>query len=320
MLEYPSIATLRTWQFGADRKDRSRGPGPGHTEHSQDLLDGIVDVERRAVEWDHVLQRCRGRAEQGFPVQAGDDRVVDLEKNALALLRGTERGSPGLHEALQVLGQDSELAHDALTLDLGNRGGRKNAEDSDLLLRPFVRLFVHDAERSEGKSLGSNQRDPRVSDHSDVGTLGALREKRIETGVRHDERLARSDRMLAEGVRQRGLPLGRQGLGQPGLTLEELPITVHQRDERHGHVKHGRRQARQPVERLIRRGVEERRPTQGFEASLVLDDVGQLVPEAGARRPYAHVRTAVLHASGKFPTNKGDGECGESAAMPCLAS
>ncbi len=80
---------------------------------------------------------------------------------------------------------------------------------------------VHDAERPEGVSLGGDQRDPRVGDHPELGEAGYAPEKRILPGVRHDEWLARLHGMLAERVRQRGLPQGRERLGQPALTLEE---------------------------------------------------------------------------------------------------
>ena len=72
-------------------------------------------------------------------------------------------------------------------------------------------------------------------------------------GVGHEEGLARSHGVLAERARQWGLPQGGVRLGQPALTLEEMPVAVHQRDERNRHVEHGRRQARQPIERLFRR-------------------------------------------------------------------
>ena len=239
-------------------------------------------MERGTVERDHAPQRGRGRREQGIPVETGDDGVVDVEEDALALLGGPELGCPGLHEALQVRGQGSELAHQAPQLDLGHRGRREDSEDPDFLLRPIVRPPVHDAERPEGVSLGGDQRDPRVRDHAELGDGRVVPEKRIPPGVRHDEGLARSHGMLAERVRQRGLPQGRERLGQPALTLEELPIAVHQRNERHRHAEHGRRQARQPVERLLGRGIEERRPPQRFEASLVLDDIDELVLQVGA--------------------------------------
>ena len=101
-------------------------------------------------------------------------------------------------------------------------------------------------------------------------------------GVRHDEGLARLHGMLAERVRQRVLPRGRERLGQPALTLEEMPIAVHQRNERHRHAEDDRRQTCQPVECLLGRGIEERRPPQRFEASLVLYDIDELVVQVEA--------------------------------------
>ena len=83
VIEHPSIATLLTRQFGADRKDRRQGHGPGHTEHPEDLLDGIVDVERRAVEWDHVFQRLRGRVLPSHRNPAGPAHPRGIHHNGV---------------------------------------------------------------------------------------------------------------------------------------------------------------------------------------------------------------------------------------------
>jgi hypothetical protein len=61
------------------------------------------------------------------------------------------------------------------------------------------------------------------------------------------------------------------------MTLEEMPIAGYQRNERHRHAEHRRRQTRQPIEGLLGRGIEQRRPLKRFEASPVLDDPGELV-------------------------------------------
>ena len=290
MIEDPAGATLLPRPFGPERNHGRGRHGARHAQHLEDVFDGIVQDERGTVERDRALQRGHRRGEQGIPVETGDDGIVDGEEHALALLRGSELRSPGLHGALQVLGQRSELADNTLELDLGHRGRRENSENPDLLLRPVVGLPVHDAERPEGISLGGDQRDPSVRDHLDVGGADALPEKWIPTGVRNDEWLARSNDMLAEGVRQRRLPQGRERLGQPALTLEELPIAVH-----------ARRQARQPIEGLLGRGIQERRPPQCLEASLVRDDVGQLALREGARPAHSRVRTPVLHMTGASP-------------------
>jgi hypothetical protein len=95
VIEHPSVATLLlAGQFGADRKNRRQGRGPGYSENAEGLLFRIVNVERRPVERDHALERSRGRAEQRIPVEAGDDRVIDLEENALPLLRGPKLAGP----------------------------------------------------------------------------------------------------------------------------------------------------------------------------------------------------------------------------------
>ena len=97
-------------------------------------------MERGTIERDHAPQRGRDRREQGIAVVTGDDGVVDVEEDALALLGGPELGGPGLHQALQVRGQGTELAHQTPQLDLGHRGSREDTQDPDFLLRPVARL------------------------------------------------------------------------------------------------------------------------------------------------------------------------------------
>ena len=51
-------------------------------------------------------------------------------------------------------------------------------------------------------------------------TDGLSLNERISPGVRHDEGLARGDRVLAERVRQGGLPSDASGSGRPTLLLK----------------------------------------------------------------------------------------------------
>src|SRR5262245_46222638 len=81
---------------------------------------------------------------------------------------------------------------------------------------------------------------------------------------------------------ERILSRGRERLRQSTVTLEEVTIAVHQRNERHRHAESNRRRPRQPVERLLGRGIEERRPSQRFEAGLVLYDIDELVVQVEA--------------------------------------
>jgi hypothetical protein len=63
VIEHPSTATLLSRPFGPDRKDGRRGHGARHTQHAEDVLDGIVEMERGTIERDHTPQRGRGRRE-----------------------------------------------------------------------------------------------------------------------------------------------------------------------------------------------------------------------------------------------------------------
>jgi hypothetical protein len=181
-----------------------------------------------------------------------------------------------LHSSAVRVG--SELAHQPSQLDLGIADAR-GLRGSDFFLRQSW-AAGHDAERLEGVPIGGDQRNSRVRPHT--GDVRVWPEKRISSGLRNDERLARSHGMLAKRVREGVLSRGRERLGQSALTLEEVPITVHQRNESHRHAENGRRGSRQPVERLLGWGIEERRPSQRVESGLVLYDIDELVVQVKA--------------------------------------
>jgi hypothetical protein len=67
-----------------------------------------------------------------------------------------------------------------------------------------------------------------------------------------EERFSRGDHILAEGVRERGLPCG--GPGQAATAHEDLLVRVHQGDQGYWDVQERRSQAGQAVEGL-RRGI-----------------------------------------------------------------
>ena len=106
-----------------------------------------------------------------------------------------------------------------------------------MLLRPGVRLSVDDAKRPQRMPFGADQRHPRIGYPSELGDGGVSNEIRIQPGVRHDQGFARRHGVLAERVRQGGLPCGRETAGHAALTLEELPSAVHQRNGREGRTE-----------------------------------------------------------------------------------
>src|SRR5262249_38473193 len=63
--------------------------------------------------------------------------------------------------------------------------------------------------------------------------------------------------MLAEGMGQRSFTTRLPRLRQSGGTLEELPIRVNDGDQCDRRLEDAGRQTREPIERLLRRGVEE---------------------------------------------------------------
>ncbi len=124
VVEDPAGPAPRPGPLGAERDDGKRRHGAGDAEYLEDVLGGIVEDERGTVEGDHASEGGRRRREQGVPVQTRDDGVVDVEENALALLRGAELGGPGVHEGLQIRGRRPEIADQAPQFQLGHRGQR----------------------------------------------------------------------------------------------------------------------------------------------------------------------------------------------------
>ena len=142
--------------------------------------------------------------------------------------------------------------------------------------RPVPGPAVDHAQRAEGLPVGVDQRDARVGDDPDVADRGVVAQHVVLACVVDHQRLAARDRVLAEGMAQRSAPLGRPRLRQAEAALEELPIGVHQRDERHGRVEHVRGDAGEAVERRRDVRVEEPGRVHGLEPVGVLDRRGRL--------------------------------------------
>ena len=85
-IEHPAGAGPLPRPFGPNRDDRGRWHRSRHTQQLEDVLGGIVKDEGGTVERNRATQRGGGRREQGIPVEAGDDGIVDVEKNATTLL------------------------------------------------------------------------------------------------------------------------------------------------------------------------------------------------------------------------------------------
>jgi hypothetical protein len=120
--------------------------------------------------------------------------------------------------------------------------------------------MVDGAEGAEHLALRGDERDARVGNHVQVGNREVLAHERVLAGVLDDQRLPGGHDVLAEGVRQRRLPPRRPGLREAHARGEELPILVHEGDQRHGHTEDRGREAGQPLEGLFGRAVEQVRP------------------------------------------------------------
>jgi hypothetical protein len=223
----------------------------------------IVENESGAIERDHAAQGARDRLEERLPVEAAHDRVVHPQQDPPPFLK--------------IFAEATQFVREAPRPDLGHHGGRQAAKDFDLVFFPHTRPRIHDAESAQGESVGRGQGHARVGDDAQLRDPQVVLDERVLSGVRDHERLARRDRVLAERVRQGRLSHRGPRLGQSHRALEELPLVVHERNHRGGHVQDAGGQTRQPVERLFGRRIEQRGSPEGIQASGVLELVVALV-------------------------------------------
>src|SRR5204862_366536 len=95
-----------------------------------------------------------------------------------------ELGRAGLDQALEVLRQVAELAHDAPELDLGDRGEGEHLEQPHLFLGPRAGADVQHAERPQDVALRGDERHARVGTHAETGHGTGLRRARTaSTGL-----------------------------------------------------------------------------------------------------------------------------------------
>ena len=137
--------------------------------------------------------------------------------------------------------------------------------------------------------------------------------------VGDDERRAIARRKLAEGVRERRLAARRPGLGEADRALEELAVLVDEADERDGRVEQPHREARQPVERRLRRRIEEHRVTKRAEprALSLLEHRRHLTLGAvtvGSRLGHARAANALRSAPSSPTLTERSGRSGFGAA------
>ena len=98
--------------------------------------------------------------------------------------------------------------------------------------RPLARLVVDRAQRAERLAAAGDQRHAEVGDHLQLLDRGVALDDRVHAGVLDLQRRAGEDHVLAEGVRQRRAPGGRDRLGQPDLAAEELLLLGDHREQR----------------------------------------------------------------------------------------
>jgi hypothetical protein len=90
------------------------------------------------------------------------------------------------------------------------------------------------------------QREAGVRDDAQVVNGQVVAQPLVGAGIRHHQRRIAGHDVLAERVRQRGLPARGPRLGQPDLAGEHLPVRVdqrHQRDRGVGQLGRGPGQA-----------------------------------------------------------------------------
>ena len=108
------------------------------------------------------------------------------------------------------------------------------AQGGQLVVGPLPRPDVDGTERPEDVAGLVGERHPGIGDDAEVVDGAVVAQQRVLAGVGDDQRLGRGDDVLAERVGQRGRPGRGPGLGQPGHAGEDLPVRLHERDQRDG--------------------------------------------------------------------------------------
>jgi hypothetical protein len=160
----------------------------------------------------------------------------------------------------------------AAQANLGHRQRGEILERGHRRGRPLARRVVDDAQRSECGALFGDERDAGIGDDAEIRHAEVLGDDLVLPGIIDDEGPAARHRELAEGMRERRLAPRSPRLGQTDRALEELPIRVDERDQRHRRVAQARRQPGQTIERRFVRGIEQPRRVERLEAGGVVED------------------------------------------------
>ncbi len=287
-----------------DRDDRSSH----HALLFADRSDGVERGQRRPVLAPERLVNEAGTAAFGEGLE--DRTLLDWVRGAVrslvvgqfvhvaaeALLGGVPKEPAGgrVDEGAEAIGVHAEdafrcrvqedlflppsevsLADGGLQFDLGGRGGCKVPEGRDVRFAPPPRFVVDGVEGAKDVTVGGGERDAGVGDDAQVRDRQVVADQRVIAGVLDDQRLARGDNVLAEGVGQGRLPPRGPWLAQPHGSLEDLAVRVHEGNQGHGNAKDARRQAREPVEGSVGRRVPERGPRQRGQPVRILDAIGE---------------------------------------------
>ena len=100
----------------------------------------------------------------------------------------------------------------SVELNLAEHRPTEVGQDLDLLGRPVPRLMIDGAQGAEHVAGGGDERDPGIGDDPQIADGRVVTEQRVFAGVGDHEGATGLDHVLAEGVREGSLPLGRPGL------------------------------------------------------------------------------------------------------------
>ncbi len=196
-----------------------------------------LQLQVRSVRVDDRRRVARGRTEP-----RDDDRIL----RGVEPRREQRRAIARLHVAPDARAVLIEQDEDRL---------RDRRQGLALGRTELARPDVHHPERAERVTVGRSQRDAGEEPHR-VGSVDqrVVGEARVGARILHLEDVLRQDRVRAEGHVARGR-LARD----PDRRLQPAAVAVDEPDRRDRRIAQLRCEARERVERLLRRRVEDRR-------------------------------------------------------------
>ena len=144
-------------------------------------------------------------------------------------------------------------------LDLVHHAPGEFLEHLDIVEAPGARAAVDHAEAANRVAVARDQRDTGIGDDSQFFDGGIELDERVRARILNNQRLARSNDVLAEGVRNGCLSLRRDLLWKADAALEVLSIPVDERYEADRCAQDAAGDACQPVEAAS--GGESRSPS-----------------------------------------------------------